>query len=321
MGGKTLIQNKLLYPEILWELPQNVYKRQRGKILIIAGAKGYTGAPVLCLEAAFRAGAGLVTLAFPDAILDIYKRIVPSAMSLALPSTKSGSLSLAAKNELLKLGSDSDVVALGPGLSVNSETVQLVWELIFETKKPIVLDADGINALSVGLTVIKEKEGQAVAEEYLLKRKELTIITPHAAEATRLVKALRGKGEYSKITPEYVDVNKKEIADYLAAKTGFVVVLKGHESIVCSASKCVINKTGNPGMATAGTGDVLTGIITTLVAQNLKKPFAAACVGVYLHGLAGDLAAEKIGKRSIIASDLIKYLPEAIRKAEGETGS
>jgi NAD(P)H-hydrate epimerase len=312
------VQNKLLFPDILWEMPQNIYKRQRGKVFIIAGSKGMTGAAALTCEAAFRSGAGIVVLGFPEKLKDIYKQILPEAMTQPLPSTKTGSLSLQALDQIKQKIDDFDVIALGPGLSQNPETVQLSWELIFATPKPLILDADGIGALASGLKVIKQKKGIGEMEKYLTKRETQTIITPHPGEASKLLNALREKRIKPK-TPEYVDKNRLQIAPSLSEKLKFIVVLKGANTVIANPKgQVVINKTGNPAMATAGMGDVLVGIISTLCAQNLEKIFEATATAVYLHGLAGDLACKKIGQRSIIASDIIKFLPKAIDKAESE---
>ncbi len=311
-------QNKLLFPDILWEMPQNIYKRQRGKVLIIAGSKGMTGAAALVCESAFRSGGGIVVLGFPEKLKDIYKKILPEAMTLPLPSTKEGSLSLKAFDQIKNKEDDFDIIALGPGLSANPETVQLIWQLIFAIGKPLVLDADGINALTKGIKVIKQKKDKTEIEKYISKRKTETVITPHPQEASKLFNALKEKGEKSK-TPEFIDKNRLKIAPALSEKLKFIVVLKGNNTVISNKKgQIVINKTGNPAMATAGMGDVLVGIISTLCAQNLTKIFEATCTAVYLHGLAGDLACKKIGQRSIIASDIIKFLPKAIKKAESE---
>jgi len=312
-----LIQDHLLFPQILWQLPQNIYKRQRGKILILAGSQGMTGAAILTCEAAFRSGAGIVVLGFPDKLRDIYKKILPEAMTLPLPATKSGSLSLKGYEEIIKKSEDFDVVALGPGLSDNPETAQLIWELIFNLPKPLILDADGINALSLGLKIIREKENLKALFDYLKKRKLPTIITPHPGEALRLYKVINPSKR--KLKPEDIDKHRLKVSREMADFTGFITILKGANTVIAEPQgRLVVNQTGNPGMATAGSGDVLTGIIATFLAQNLKQIFEACATAVYLHGLAGDLASEKIGQRSIIASDLIKYLPEAIKKAEEE---
>lgn len=313
------VQDKLLFPDILWDRPLNIYKRALGKALIIAGSEGMAGAAALALEASMRSGVGIATLAYPGSLKNVYKKLMPEGMSLALPVTPSGSLSLRGKNQIVEESKNYDVIAIGPGLSRNAETIQLCWELFFEIKKPLIVDADALNALSLGSELIKERGGRAQdVLGYLKTRKEPTVITPHAGEMLRIVKAIRQKGEYLKITSDYIDKNKKEIAEYVAKKTGFIVVMKGYETVLADRTNLLFNKTGNPGMATAGSGDVLVGIISCFVAQNLNNIFEATATAIYLHGLAGDLAADKLGQRSMVASDIIKNLPQAIKKAEKE---
>jgi len=313
-----LIQDKILFPDILWQRPLNIYKRALGNVLIIAGSKGMAGAAALTLEAAYRSGVGLATLGFPEGLTVIYKKLLPEAMTMSLPETPSGSLSIKAKDAILANINDFDCLVIGPGLSLNSETMQLVWELFFIVEKPIILDADGINTISSGFKVIKEVKKAGDIVEFLKERKSKTIITPHAGEALKIIRAIRKKGEYHKITSDYIDKNKAEIAEFIADRLNFITVLKGNNTVIAANSKTVINKTGNPGMATAGSGDILAGTIGVFVSQNLKNIFEATATAVYLHGLAGDIAAQKIGQRSMIASDIIKYLPFAIRTAESQ---
>lgn len=296
MGMKILTQNKLLFPEILWKRPQNIYKRQCGKVLILAGSKGMAGAAALATEAAFRAGAGIVLLGFPDVLKDVYKKVLSETMSMPLASTPSGSISLSSYESIAKISKDVDLIALGPGLSRNEETSALVKKLAENLEKPLIIDADGLNAFIDNT-------------EILSKRKSPTIITPHSGEAGRLIKE----------KPEVINKNRLKVAEDLAKKFQTITVLKGHETVITEPEgRVIINKTGGPELATAGTGDVLLGIISAFCAQNIKKLFEATVTAVYLHGLAGYLASEKIGERSVIASDIIKYLPEAIKKSEKE---
>lgn len=313
-----LIQNKILFPDILWERPLNIYKRALGKVLVIAGSKGMAGAAALTLESAYRSGAGMVTLGFPEGLVSVYKKILPEAMTLTLPETPAGTLSLKGKDSIIENAKDFDCVVIGPGLSQNAETMQLVWEIFFQIKKPIILDADGLNAISLGFKVIKGVKQSGDIVEILKTRKEKTIITPHAGEMLRIIKAIRSRGEYQKITSDFIDKNKEQIACFVSERLGFITVLKGRETVITELGRIVINKTGNPGMATAGSGDVLVGIVGTFVSQNLKRIFEATATAVYLHGLAGDIASSKVGERSVIASDIIKYLPEALKESEQE---
>jgi NAD(P)H-hydrate epimerase len=315
---KIIYQDKVLYPAILWERPVHFYKAQAGKIFLLAGSKGMTGAAILTCEAVFRSGTGILTLGFPETIKDVYKDILPEAMTLPLPSTPSGSVAKRAHDLILEQITSCDVVVIGPGLSTNAETIQLVWELLFEIEKPIVLDADGLSAYAKGIEVIRSEESLIFLDEYLLKKKGKLILTPHAGEAEKIMKA--GKfDEFSgkKINPKYIELHKKEIAPFLSEKLHATVVLKGHDTVIADTrGRIVINKTGGPELATSGTGDILSGIIGSFVAQNPDKVFESICTAVYLHGVAGEMATEKIGERSVIASDIIRYLPEAIKKSE-----
>lgn len=292
---ETLIQSKLLFPEILWKRPSNIYKRQAGKVLIIAGSRGMAGAGALCAESSFRAGAGIVVLAFPEIIIEVYKKLLPEAMSLPLPSTSSGSISINGFNEIKTAAEDSDVIVLGPGISQNQETQQLVQKILAEVKKPIILDADGINAITKN------------PQEYL--KNTNVILTPHPGELSKLIK----------VKPSEIDKDKIKYALESANKFNSIIVLKGENTVITDGKKLVKNKTGGSELATAGTGDVLSGIIATFWAQNINKPLESSSTAVYLHGLSGDLAATEKGERSVIASDVIKYLPEALKKAEKET--
>ncbi len=313
-----LIQDKIIFPDILWKRPLNIYKKALGKVFILAGSKGMAGAAALTLEAAYRTGAGVVTLGFPEGLTQIYKKILPEALTISLPETPTGTLSLKGLNKIVDQQNDFDCFVVGPGLSQNAETMQLVWELFFAIKKPLVLDADGLNAVSLGFDIIKRKKKAKDIVEFLKRRKEKTVITPHAGEMLRIIKAIRTKNEYPKITSDFIDQNKTEIAQYVSEKLNFITILKGHETVISELGRVVINKSGNPGMATAGSGDVLAGVVGTFVSQNLKRIFEATATAVYLHSLAGDIASQKIGQRAMIASDIIKYLPRAIQRAEKE---
>lgn len=322
MKTRLQIQDNLLYPEIIWQLPLNIYKRQRGKILIIGGSSTMVGAPVLACEAAFRSGCGVVVLAYPEAARNIFKHLLPETMSLPLPSTKSGSVSLKALEVLEKKIRDFDVIGIGPGLSANPETQEFIWKFIFKTDLPLVIDADALSALALGFSLIKEKEKSEGIEKFLKKKEKKTIITPHPGEALKLIKATRSRGEFLKITSVKIDKEKEKFAPFIANKSKMITVLKGQNTVIAQPSsekkegRVVINKTGGPFLATAGTGDVLFGIVTTFFAQNIKKPFEAACTAVYLHGLAGEIAAQNIGNRSIVASDIVKYLGKAFKIIE-----
>jgi hydroxyethylthiazole kinase-like uncharacterized protein yjeF len=316
---KTIIQNKLLFHEILWERPVHYYKSKAGKVLVLAGSKGMTGAAILSSEAVFRSGTGILTLGFPDRIKDFYKDLLPEAMTLALPSTLSDSLSKKGHDSIVEQSKSCDVALIGPGLSTNAETVQLIWDLVFDLDIPIVLDADGINALATGIEVMRKKESESFMTDFFRKVKKCLILTPHPGEAHRIIKAINDESyDPKKFTPDYIENHKPEIAQFITDKVGCITVLKGHDTVIADKENIIVNRVGGPELATSGAGDVLSGIIASFVAQNQNKMFEATATAVYLHGLAGVIAKEKSSERSVMASDIIRYLPEAILSAEGE---
>lgn len=315
---EVIYQNEVLFPEILWERPVHYYKAKAGKILVLAGSKGMTGAAILTCEAAFRSGTGILTLGFPDTLKGMYRDVLPEAMTLPLPSTPGGSLSKKGEEEILEQVRSCDAVIIGPGLSTNAETIQLVWELLFKIEKPIVLDADGLAAYAKGIEVMRKRETLEFMDEYLENRKGDLILTPHPGEAEKILKAvsLEEKGSKKK-DAKYIENHKKEVAELLSAKLHAIVVVKGHDTTISKeGSNTIVNKSGGAELATAGTGDVLAGIIGSFVAQNPKKIYEAVATAVYLHGAAGKIAKAKVGERSVIASDVIRYLPEAIKGEE-----
>lgn len=247
-----------------------------------------TGAVSLSGMAALRGGAGLVRLAVPDASLDTVAGFEPSYMTAALRSDRAGRIAWSAREKIVELASTATVVACGPGLGRSLGLTALVTWLYANLEKPMVVDADGLNALAARREVLGRPGGTR-------------ILTPHPGEFARLIGEDRLPAE-----------QRQSKAAELAAQCGVVVVLKGHHTWIADGSRCAKNMTGNPGMATGGTGDVLTGLIAALACQGLS-PFDAARLGVYLHGLAGDLAAAQLSQEAMIASDLIKFLPEAFR--------
>jgi NAD(P)H-hydrate epimerase len=276
------------------------HKGDYGRILIVAGSRGMSGAARLAAEGALRSGAGLVTVATPKSQQPILARKTACPMTYPLPETKEGSLSLKALPEILKLINNSqfNVIALGPGLSQNPQTVKLVLSLVPIIKVPTVIDADGLNALSKDVNILK-------------KVKVPVILTPHPGEMNRLIGSKVQSFKSSRV----------KIAVDFAKRYKVIIALKGYQTVVTDGNKVYINKTGNPGMATGGSGDVLTGVIAGLLAQRVKSeiltPFQAAQLGVYIHGLAGDLAAKDKGEISLIATDILEYLPVALKRVSG----
>jgi ADP-dependent NAD(P)H-hydrate dehydratase len=278
--------------------PPDSHKGNFGRILVVAGSRGMSGAAVLCGSAALRSGAGLVTVAVPQEILPIVASGNPCYLTSPLSHDEQGKLNSQAEPEILALAETNQVVALGPGLGTSEAISQMVMSLLVQVSAPLVLDADGLNTL-IHKTVI------------LRGRKSPLILTPHPGEFARLV---------GMETPQ-VQANRQELAVRFSRDHGGVIlILKGQGTIVTDGRRLYTNTTGNPGMATGGTGDVLTGVIAALLGQNLEA-FAAAQLGVYLHGLAGDLARNDLGEVSLIATDLLQYLSGAFQKTTGKTNT
>ncbi len=272
------------------------YKGDYGHVLVVAGSTGKTGAALLASRGALRYGAGMVTLGVPEALMDVFQGKVVEEMTLPLASDgHDGVHSAAALEEVLEfLDTKVDVLALGPGLGTAPGTQGLVRELVIRCTAPMVIDADGLNALA-GKTAL------------LGKTKAPVVLTPHPGEFARLTGTDRAR----------IEANRVEAAVKFAVKTGTYVVFKGVPTVVAEPGGYVfLNPTGNSGMATAGAGDVLTGIIAAFLAQGLG-PLEASVLGVYVHGLAGDLAVSGADERSLIASDLVEAAPIVFRKLRG----
>jgi hydroxyethylthiazole kinase-like uncharacterized protein yjeF len=264
-----------------------------GKVLATAGSRGMSGAAVLCGSAALRGGAGLVRVATAHELVPIVAGGNPCYMTAGLPQDGEGRLSLEALGPLCALAQSSDVIALGPGLGRSSELSSLLANFIRECEVPIVLDADGLNALAPRPEALKQHGGPV-------------IITPHPGEFARLVN----------LDVPAVQKERADLAMRFAGEFGVVVVLKGHGTIVTDGRRVYRNTTGNPGMAGGGSGDVLTGLIAALLGQAKEQGldlFEAAQLGVHAHGLAGDLARSELGEIGMIASDLLDHLPRALR--------
>jgi NAD(P)H-hydrate epimerase len=272
--------------------PADSHKGTYGHLLAVAGSAGKSGAAVLTGRAALRAGVGLCTLAVPESI-----RVEVAAEQAELMVE-----SVEAAEAVLALADGKSALALGPGIGSPESIREQVTTLAAGWERPVVIDADGLNALAIskdGLTILK-------------RRKEAAVLTPHPKEAARLL----GR------SAEEIQADRLKAARDLARFSGSVAVLKGHRTVIAGPDgKAAFNSTGNPGMATAGTGDVLTGIIGAFLAGGCS-PWDAARLGVFLHGLAGDLAACETGMDSLIASDLLEQLPGAILwlRTGSETG-
>jgi NAD(P)H-hydrate epimerase len=286
-------------PEIITQLPKlaprnpESNKGDFGRALVIAGSRGMTGAAVLCATAALRGGAGLVRVAVPVDVLPIIAGGNPCYMTAALPSDEQGRLDGRAEAELAALLRANDVAAVGPGLGQSAGVAQCV-RAVLDSSTALVLDADGLNMLRGDTAPLK---GRAAP----------LILTPHPGEFARLLRT----------DIPTVLARREELAAHFAAEHGLVLVLKGHVTLVSDGARLYRNRTGNPGMAKGGSGDVLTGLIAALLGQGLDA-FAAAQLGVYLHGLAGDLARDQLGEVSLIATDLLDYLPHAFGRMKDE---
>lgn len=275
--------------------PASSHKGSYGRVLVVAGSTGMTGAAALASEAALRAGAGLATLAIPKHLNPILEGLLPEVMTLPLPETDAGSLAASATASILEFAEKTkSILAIGPGLSQHPETVSLAHQLIREHRESglalrMVIDADGLNAL-------------AHASEIISLLNSETVLTPHPGEMARLTK-----------TPiPTLEADRIGTAQQFASEHGVTLVFKGAPTVTSTPNGNLwVNSTGNPGMATGGMGDVLTGIIAGLMAQNISSESAAA-LGVYLHGLAGDITAERLGMHGLTASDVLQSVPGAI---------
>jgi NAD(P)H-hydrate epimerase len=269
----------------------DAHKGDFGHLMVVAGSPGKAGAAIMAAKGALRAGAGLVSVATPNNIVPIIQSQVAEAMAVPSAESIEGTLGIGSEEELLKAMGKMSAAAIGPGLSTHYETVQAVRNLIKRLTIPAVIDADGLNALA-GFTDI-------------LKRVKASIIlTPHPGEMGRLLG----------ISSDDVQRDRIAIATTFARKHKVTVVLKGAATVVATAHGWVfVNSTGNPGMASGGTGDVLTGMIGSFLAQGYTAS-QAACLGVYLHGRAGDLAAGEKGEASMIAGDLIDNISTAFKE-------
>lgn len=280
-----------LKEEMLSLVPQRFddsNKSDFGRVLVVAGSRGMTGAAVLCAYSALRAGAGLVTLAIPESERAIAAGFYPELMTVGLEE-KNGVICTTAIKEILRLSQNKDVIVFGPGLGQNPDVGIVLTELLRNYRGCIVIDADGLNALSKNVDILKEKSCEI-------------ILTPHPGEMSRLVKR----------TTDEIQQNRQDVAKEFAKEYGVYLVLKGNATVVADfKGKAYINPTGNPGLSTAGTGDVLAGVVAAFSAQGLN-PFDAAKLGVYIHGLAGDIAGEIRGTHGMVATDVIDAVPQAI---------
>jgi NAD(P)H-hydrate epimerase len=274
--------------------PVDGHKGTFGKVLVVGGSIGFSGAPALAGRASLRGGAGLVRVAVPKGIQPIIAAIDPCYTTVGLPEDKNGQMDAAAAGVVLKLSEENDVIAFGPGAGTGQGVFEVLVTLLGQSGLKLVIDADGLNVLAAN----------GGAGGWTMRKQAQIVLTPHPGEMQRLWKSL---------FREPMPTDREKCAAVMAQKTSCIVVLKGASTVVTDGEKIYVNTTGNPGMATGGSGDVLTGLMAALIGQQLPL-FEAAVLGVYVHGLAGDLAADHIGQIAMIATDIIEKLPDAFKR-------
>lgn len=282
MDYLTLNHNKVL--DLLPDRSVYAHKGNFGKILLLCGSRGYTGAAALAAMGALRTGAGLVFLAVPESIYEIEAIKLNEAIVQPLPDEK-GMFSEAAVGSIIPMLDGKDAVLIGPGIGQSNGTFEVVKTVLKAFRGPVVLDADGINVMSKHKDILRERTSP-------------TILTPHVGEFSRFTGDLNGE--------------RSVMAENLAIDLGCIVLLKGHKTIITDGIRTYCNHTGNPGMATGGSGDVLAGIIVSLLGQKLQ-PLEAATCGAWLHGAAGDICAKEIGEYGMLPSDMLAVLPRLLK--------
>jgi len=286
--------------EIVHEVPKleprplDGHKGTFGKVCIVAGSVGMTGAAALAGRAALRSGAGLVRVATARSAQPTVAAIEPCYTTIPLAEDSTGKISIRALNTILDAAGENNAMAIGPGVGTSSGLRSVIETLLQRQELRLVIDGDGLNNLSRLF-------------EWPKQRRADVILTPHPGEMRRL---------WSGLFREEMPVDRQEAAWRLALTSGSTIALKGAGTVVTDGRQVYVNGTGNPGMATAGSGDVLTGLIVALLGQGLAS-FEATVLGVYLHGLAGDIAAEEQGQISLMATDIIDALPKAFQRHAG----
>lgn len=277
----------LTHTDVLSILPDrkpDSHKGDYGRILLLCGSVGYTGAAALAAMGALRSGAGLVFLGVPESIYAIEAVKLTEAIVFPLPE-KDGKLSAEAIPQILERLPQMDAVLIGPGLGQSEDTFLVTKAVLQSAVCPVILDADGINVLAGHMDILRERHYP-------------TILTPHAGEFARI---------YGEIKPDRISC-----AAAFTREWDCILLLKGHETVIADGTECYVNHTGNPGMAVGGSGDVLAGMIAGLIGQGLEPLKAAAC-GAWLHGAAGDICAEEIGQYGMLPSDMLEVLPRLLK--------
>lgn len=262
------------------------HKGMFGKVLLLCGSVGYTGAAAMAARAALRTGSGLIFLGVPGGIYPILAAKLDEPIVFPLPDDGYGRISAKALPELQWRLRSCDACLMGPGLGKSEEIMEVAVGLLRDSRAPVVVDADGINVLSGHIDLLR---GAACP----------VVLTPH-------------EGEFARMGGDLKNHTRQEAAEQMAEETGCVILLKGHETIITDGKETYVNKTGNPGMATGGSGDVLAGILVSLLGQGLK-PLEAAASAAWIHGSAGDLCAAEIGEYGLTPSDMIRAIPRLLK--------
>lgn len=267
----------------------NTHKGNYGRVGIIGGSIGFTGAPYLASLASLRTGSGYAYTLVPGEISEVMSIKLIEAIVRPIEDNRKGSFTMESLQDILKYTKDMDALAIGPGMGVDADRTYIVKKIIKNVDAPIVLDADAINCISNDPDMLMEHKG-------------IIIATPHPGEMAKFLD----------ISIEKLQKNRVHYSELISKRYNIIIVLKGYKTVVAHPNgHTYINNTGNPGMATAGTGDILTGMIASLLGQGIN-PFVAAKLGVYLHGIAGDITKEQLGEYGMIASDIIDNIPLAI---------
>lgn len=265
---------------------RDAHKGMFGKILLLCGSVGFTGAAALAARAALRTGSGLIFLGVPEQIYPILATKLDEPMVFPLPGDGSGKLSATALPEILRRLAVCDACLLGPGLGQSEDIRKITEAVCLASRIPLVLDADGLNVLSGHIDVLRGTDCPK-------------ILTPH-------------EGEFRRLNGDFLPQHRRKAAEDLARQTRSILVLKGHQTLITDGSETWCNETGNPGMGTGGSGDVLAGILVSLLGQGIT-PLAAAAAAAWLHGTAGDLAARETGEYGLTPTDLIRALPRLLK--------
>jgi NAD(P)H-hydrate epimerase len=311
---QSSLKLNLITPKDIAELfaprPRDSNKGMYGHVLVIGGSLGKAGAAAMAGFSALRSGAGLVTVATAKSALATVAGFHPELMTEPLTETAEGTIAIGAQPGIERLAEKKTVLAIGPGISRNEETAEVVRRIVLGAEIAIVLDADGLNAFE-GKSEALNRKGRKEREEGTDSNGRTLVLTPHPGEMSRL----------TGMSTAAIQRDRVNVAREFATKHRVILVLKGDRTIVAGADgEAWVNPTGNPGMATGGTGDILTGIVAGLLAQFPKRPFEAVSAAVYLHGLAGDVACESTGEQALVATDLIRALPEAMRRVRADAG-